>query len=60
MEKRELHEQAKEKMKLMYILDGIAADASQLSRAVYRNDKKGAVRNINQIIRKLAKAKFQL
>ena len=43
----------KYKFDALYILAGITADVSQLTRAFMRGEKKGVKRNIRQIIKKL-------
>jgi len=48
-------ETRKEKLEVVYLLDGISADVSQLSRAYIRGENKGVRRNIVQIITQLEK-----
>jgi len=55
------HEETrKEKMDVMYVLAGISADVSQLSRAYFRREPKGVKKNIKQIIAKLEKINKKL
>lgn len=48
-------EVCKEKLDVVYVLFGIAADVSQLARSYIRGENKGVKRNITQIISKLDK-----
>jgi len=55
------HEEVrKEKLDVVYVLFGIAADVSQLARAYLRSETKGVNRNITQIIRKLEKIRKRI
>lgn len=53
-------ETCREKLAAAYTLAGITADVAQLQRAHLRDDSKGVVRNVTQIIKKLEKVRKSL